>query len=334
MMARSFVRHGGRMLVVAVKALLLRNDRAALAVARVVDLILRWTSRKRGVALVYHAVGHPPGRPLEDLVPTLDSQLFEDQLRFLTSRYDVVPATRLLEAVERRRRGERFPVAVTLDDDLRCHRDISAAILRDAGVPATFFLTGMSLGQARAFWWERLQRAVDSGLLGPAARYEALAVASTDIRRAAQTIESMDPEQRDALDAELLRMTGPPPDTAGLRVHDVISLVEAGFDIGFHTLRHDALPTLSDGALRRAMTVGRAGLEAAVGGPVRSIAFPHGSVDARVPQAVAEAGFDAGFTVSGACVRARDDPSLLARWEPPFAEVATFSLGMLGRLIR
>ena len=73
-----------------------------------------------------------------------------------------------------------------------------------------------------------------------------------DARRAARA------RRRDAARAP----RSDPPD-AGLRAEDVRTLADAGFEVGFHTLRHDPLPQLDDEALRRAMVDGRAELEGA-----------------------------------------------------------------------
>ena len=74
-------------------------------------------------------------------------------------------AADILGAIRSRRRGERFPVAITFDDDLPEHVHEALPALRAAGVKATFFLNGASLDAPHAFWWEDLQRAVDGRLI-------------------------------------------------------------------------------------------------------------------------------------------------------------------------
>ena len=78
---------------------------------------LRLTARRRGLVLVYHAVGAANGNPARELVPPHGAASFEAHLRHLVWRYRVVAADDLLAAAAARRRGARFPVAVTFDDD-------------------------------------------------------------------------------------------------------------------------------------------------------------------------------------------------------------------------
>ncbi len=125
--------------------------------------LLRLSGRRAGLALVYHKLGDPPGDPRRELVPALSPRLFEAQLGHLARLYRVVPCRELQEAVAARRRGQRFPVAITFDDDLASHAGHALPALRAAGLPATFFLSGASLESPHRFWWERLQAAVDGG---------------------------------------------------------------------------------------------------------------------------------------------------------------------------
>src|SRR5205807_10488023 len=81
----------------------------------------RWSPLRRGVVIVYHGVGDPQGDWTRELLPTLGTRLFDSQLRHLRRRYHVVPASQILAAAAGRRRGKRFPVALTFDDDLLSH---------------------------------------------------------------------------------------------------------------------------------------------------------------------------------------------------------------------
>src|SRR3954447_12786756 len=106
-------------------------------------LVLRWRARlsssRAGVVLVYHRVGGAvSGDEDVEILPAVGRPEFERQLRELRRHYRVVPATQILAEVRSRRRGERFPVAITFDDDLREHVRDALPGLRDAGVTATF----------------------------------------------------------------------------------------------------------------------------------------------------------------------------------------------------
>jgi len=294
---------------------------ASLAIARALALALRLSGRRAGLVLVYHALAERTGDPERELVPPHGIALFEAQLRHLRGCYRLVRAEELLSAVVARRRGERFPIALTFDDDLVSHVRLAAPILQRVGAPATFFLCGASLERPHAFWWQRLQRAADEG--------HQLPIEGRDVHEVAARVESLSPEARDRMEEWLVQRLGPDPENEGLRSEHVNELVERGFEIGFHTLRHDRLTGLDDGALARAMTEGRAELEHAAARPLTAIAYPHGKADEEVARAAREAGFVLGFTGYQRPVVRASDPMLLGRFVPAHGPVAAFALQLV-----
>ncbi|HKP91539.1 MAG TPA: polysaccharide deacetylase family protein, partial [Thermoleophilaceae bacterium] len=163
------------------------------------EAALRRTRLRAGVALVYHRVDSPPSSPRESFDPRLDPALFRDQLAFLAARYRLVTASELPGAVATRERGGRFPVAVTFDDDLLSHVTDATPALHDARAPATFFLNAASLERPFSFWWQRLQRAVESGAAWPAPT-----AGARSVKEAGQRVEALDPATRDDLAEGLL----------------------------------------------------------------------------------------------------------------------------------
>ena len=277
----------------------------------------RLSASRSGLALMYHRVGDPQGDPDRDLVPRLGTRMFGRQLRLLRACFRIVPASELVAAVAARRRGQRIPVAITFDDDLACHAGEAAPLLRRAGLTATFFLSGASLERPFAFWWERLQAAVDRDW-EQACELVGATVAPADVHELAMSVQMMAPDERDAAAARLGEALGPDPEDAGIRAAQVRELVEAGFEVGFHTRRHDFLPDLEDDRLAAAMADGRAELEELAGRRLDTVAYPHGGVDQRVVRAAREAGFRYGFTTWPEAVGADTDPLLIGRVEGPF----------------
>ena len=295
---------------------------------------LRASALRAGLVLVYHKLGDPPGNPEREVVPALDPALFDDQLAHLARWYRVVPAADIQAAAGARRRGERFPVAISFDDDLRSHAEVALPGLRRAGLTATFFLSGASLNGPHRFWWERLQAAADHGIALTAALGPAVQPEGDSIHGWALAIESSTPDERRRVAAALEERIGPDPPDSGMRRAEVVALVEAGFDVAFHTLRHHRLPLLDDAELATALREGRAELEATVGRPVRSISYPHGKGDARVAAAAREAGYDRGFTGAAKVVRPGSDPLLLPRVEVEHSSPAGFARQLVATLER
>ena len=287
--------------------------------------------------IVYHRVGGPAsGDEDVEILPAVSAAEFERQLRHLRRHYRVVRAAEILEAARTRRRWQRYPVAITFDDDLAEHVSAALPALRRAGVTATFFLTGASLDEPHAFWWEDLQPTIDRRLVtpdrvphvdvGPALERSPRAILDL-----AGEIVRLTPEQRTEVAAALRAAVGPPKE-GGLRARDVRALAEAGCTVGFHTLRHDALPTLPDAELARALREGREALEAAAGEPVEVIGYPHGKADGRVAAAARSAGFTLGFTTARGAVSADTDPLRIPR---TVADLSARSLALrLARLLR
>jgi O-antigen/teichoic acid export membrane protein/peptidoglycan/xylan/chitin deacetylase (PgdA/CDA1 family) len=287
--------------------------------------LLRLSGLRAGAAIAWHRVGDPAGDPARELMPALGTDVFAAQLRHLRRLYRVVPARELPEAARARRRGQRFPVALTFDDDLASHADVAAPILRRQGLPATFFLTGATLREPTTFWWERLQVAVDEQLVTEGW------IESEGIHAAAKRVVDSAPPERD----ELLRTLERIPATAeeGLPAEAVRTLARDGLEVGFHTLRHATLTTLDDEELERALRDGRDDLEGVVGGPLSTIAYPHGRADERVGTASRAAGFRLGYTTRPRAVVAEGDPMLLGRLQAPFGS-ANLALELLRLLAR
>ena len=304
-------------------------------VASALHLALRWTGLKAGVALVYHRVDDDPGEAEGHLAACHRRRVFEAQLRHLRANYRPVAASELLTAVERRRRGDRFAVAITFDDDLRSHVEVSSPALRGRGIPGTFFLNG----SAAPFWWERLQSAYDAGV--PLRRFvpdlepaSAGAAAHLELHTAAKRIELMPPARRDEVAALLGREVPERPDWAGLDAADVSALARNGHEVGFHTRRHDRLPELDDEQLATAITEGRTELTEATGAPITSLSYPHGKADARVAGAALTAGYRYAYTTVREPVTPASDPLLLGRLEPSFISAGHLAVQALALLLR
>jgi peptidoglycan/xylan/chitin deacetylase (PgdA/CDA1 family) len=294
-------------------------------VARVVALallgVLRISKRRAGLVLVYHGLADVQGDPATELVPAHSTDRFEGHLRHLVARYRIVGLEELPRAVGVRSRGEPFPVAVTFDDDLASHLEVAAPILRRNGALATFFLSGASLAGKHAFWWQRLQVAHSE--------QAALPVEGRTLHEVAKRIEAMTPAERAEVESQLMVHDVEP----GLRSEQVRGLVEAGFDIGFHTLRHHVLTGLDDSSLEHALEEGRRALEDASGRALDTIAYPHGKADDRVARAAAAHGFRMGVTGRYEPVVPESDPMLLGRIEPTYGSDGRFALQVARTLL-
>jgi peptidoglycan/xylan/chitin deacetylase (PgdA/CDA1 family) len=307
----------------------------AVPLSRILARALRLSGRRRGIALVYHGVAAVTGDPEVELVPSHGVELLEAQIRYVARTYRVVPAADLQQAVAERRRGERFPVAITFDDDLASHVELALPILRRLGVTATFCLTGATLDGPSSFWWQQLQQAVDASPGRLADFFAALGAPRAEpprraVHELAGMIEKLEPAARDAFAKTL-------PDAAatadsGVSADGVRALVDAGMTIGLHTWRHDPLPPLDDRALAAAFSEGRDELEEVAGQRLVVVAYPHGRADERVSTAARHAGLRIGYTGVPRPVQATDDPLRLGRLTPSYRSARHLGVQMVAAL--
>jgi peptidoglycan/xylan/chitin deacetylase (PgdA/CDA1 family) len=297
--------------------------------AAVAERALRATGLRAGVAVAYHSLAERTGDPATELVPPHAVSLYAAQLRHLADRYAVVPAAALPDAVRTRRRGERFPVAITFDDDLASHAAAALPVLTRLELTATFFVSGASLEAPFSFWWERLQRAVGAGAPVADPSGSVAVVEPTSIRVIGRAVEALPAQERERWAEELAVAAGPDPPDAGMRAAEVGALAEAGMTIGFHTERHHPLTTLDDEELAAALARGRPRLEELVGAPVDVVGYPHGRADARVADAARNAGFRVGYTTAERAVTPGDDLLLLGRINPSYRSVGHFALQLV-----
>ena len=306
-------------------------------VASVVVTTLRLSRRRVGFVLLYHSTAATCRDPRLEISPSHPPRVYARQLLHVKRWYRVVEAADLLDAVARRRRGDRFPVAITFDDDLPEHAELAAPVLQRLGLPATFFLSGAALDRPFSFWWERLQRALDLDVRRAFATVDARAggrlSAEATVPELVQLVEDLEPAERVELARELASFVGPDPEDAGLRAAGARELVRAGMTIGFHTLRHDPLDSLDDRALDAALRHGRDRLDELAGRPIETIAYPHGRTDERVARAASGAGFTTGFAAAGLPVRPGDDPLLVPRITPSYRSAGHLAVQLVLHLV-
>jgi peptidoglycan/xylan/chitin deacetylase (PgdA/CDA1 family) len=103
-----------------------------------------------------------------------------------------------------------------------------------------------------------------------------------------------------------------------LAADDLRALVAAGLEIGSHTLTHAHLTTIAPEALHVELHDAKSTLEDLLGKPVPGFSYPYGELDARVREAVIDAGYQyAVSTRLGACTPGENPftlPRINMRW--------------------
>ena len=103
-----------------------------------------------------------------------------------------------------------------------------------------------------------------------------------------------------------------------LTADDLRELSAAGFEIGSHGMAHAHLTDLSDTELKTEVAESRRVLEDIIGAPVTGFSYPYGEWDARVRDAVMEAGYEYAVSTGKGILDPSADrfalPRLNVRW--------------------
>jgi peptidoglycan/xylan/chitin deacetylase (PgdA/CDA1 family) len=260
-------------------------------------------TRQRAAVLLWHRVA-PEGPQPHEVVPTVALARFREQLDLLMELGAVVPLAALDDASGS---GGRPRFALTFDDDdaRHAHHVLPALVERD--LPATFFLSGRWLHGRGPYWWELLEQDLArDGAEAVAARHGLSP--GLPAARIGQALTGSPVAQELA---DRARADGEPPMTQ----EQAATLLDAGMEIGFHTIDHEVLPALGETPLRAAVSAGREELATAMGTPLERFAYPHGRADDRTSVAVARAGYRSAWTTTKRTARPGDAPMLRGRWD-------------------
>jgi peptidoglycan/xylan/chitin deacetylase (PgdA/CDA1 family) len=277
--------------------------------------------RGRGTALLWHRIG-PAGPRSDETVPTVATASFAAQLDLLATLGDVVP----LAELEQPGRTSRPRFALTFDDDDAGHVRHTLPLLRERGLPATFFLSGRWLAGDGPYWWELLESRIRAEGAAAVATSYGLPAEADAPRIAAELTGTPEAE---ALAADAAAGSPPPMDRA-----DALELVDAGMEVGFHTRQHPSLPTLRSAQLRTALTAGRDELAADLGVAIERFAYPHGHLTPAVAVATAAAGYRRSWTTAKHTVGRDHDPFRLGRWDLGHLAVDVFRAALVRGLVR
>lgn len=276
--------------------------------------IVRGCFRRDLRVLAYHRVrGLDDGFAFDPGLISASPGAFRDQMMHLRDRFHPVTCREVVAALDGGPALPRDAVLVTFDDGYDDNHAIAFPILREAGVPATFFVaTGhIDSGLPYAYDWMAhlvLTATADSLRLPglgvdvplPMALAERRALVADLLDRLKYLDDAGQQAAIAALEADCRRPRSVGHPYCRPMTWDQLREMQAGgMEIGGHGVHHRMLAKLPDDALRAELAECHARLAAEMGVPPIAFSYPVGgpdAYDARVVDAVREQGFRIGFT--------------------------------------
>jgi peptidoglycan/xylan/chitin deacetylase (PgdA/CDA1 family) len=311
-----------------------------------------------GLILLYHRVAEAPSDP-QSLCVTPGH--FVAHLEILRKSGYPIRLQQLVEALQDGRLPDRA-VVVTFDDGYADNLHNAKVLLERHDIPATVFVTTGYLGHDREFWWDELEKLVlQPGTLPEMLRLnvngtvrlwdlaEAINYSEDDLERhrgwnvsatedptprqriyrsLCQLLRPLPERERRKVLDELLASAGAPPTVRrthrALSPEEVIRLGQGGLvEVGAHTVTHPVLSALPLAAQLAEIQESKGHLEAILGQPVMSFAYPYGGrsdYTAETVTAVREVGFVCTCSNFAGLVRRGTDQfqlprSLVRNWD-------------------
>jgi peptidoglycan/xylan/chitin deacetylase (PgdA/CDA1 family) len=272
---------------------------------------------RRGVVIWnYHRIGSAAGNPFDDGVFSATAEELAKHLRYLKKNFRLITMEEFLRGMET---GFAFlggaAAMVTFDDGYRDNFELALPVLKDVGVPATFFLPTEFLESRKLPWWDRIAYVVKK-TKEERIRLEYPVEVEIDlgggreeaIQRIIAIYKSAAAMEDGRFFASLESAAKVDVDEAGLARglfmdwEQTRKLVAAGMSIGAHTHTHPILARLAESQQRWELAESKRILEDRLNLKIAAFAYPVGSIGAfseTTKEVVRECGYRAAFSFYG-----------------------------------
>jgi peptidoglycan/xylan/chitin deacetylase (PgdA/CDA1 family) len=269
------------------------------------------------VVFTYHRIADPFTDHFYDPVISATPKSFRTQIKWLHSRFQIVALDELLSRLQAASPWRELVVLLTFDDGYRDNFDIAVPILREHGVPATFFIPTAFLESPQLPWWDHIAYVIKK----TTAQRLTLEMAPGSIMEPLKI--NIDPTQRSVAIMAIVRafldgtvideswflnqlevQAGVTVDSATLgrtlfmSWDQVGQLAGAGLTIGSHAHTHRKLAGLDEQSQLFELTESRRVLKQRLNREIRALAYPYGwpgTFSPRTRSLAAETGYDIAF---------------------------------------
>ena len=238
-----------------------------------VPALVRAISRNKVAILLYHDP---------------DPSVFNDHLRYLGERYNVVPFRRVVEALSSGNWLElpKNSLVINIDDGYRRNIELVPVCARH-GVEPTLYLCSHVAGTRRRFWSKLASGRSKHLRLVENRRLLA------KLRDEADYIPEREFKSREALSSSEIATMAPQ------------------FDFQSHGRYHFSLLTLDDAELSEELAASRKQVEVLTAGSCEHFSYPYGDYSQREIRAAKAAGYKTARTTRAGWVSSRSDPYVL-----------------------
>lgn len=208
----------------------------------------------------YHAVSDEPPPHLKYVLKIRNIKTFREDLEFLQKHFQPVDARQLLDAVTGKTHITRPHFHLTFDDGLKECSTVIAPILREKGIPATFFINTGFIGNREMFFRYKasllIDRLTELSPVQEKAFHETLNTLSIPPGNLKKRLLTVRYKQKEVLENLA--------ETAGLsfeaytvnkevymNAEDIAGLQQSGFTIGSHAIDHPLFANISGEERRR-----------------------------------------------------------------------------------
>ncbi|WP_017460535.1 polysaccharide deacetylase family protein [Dyella ginsengisoli] len=261
--------------------------------------------------LAYHRVITLPDPELFEFdleVVSASAERFREQMLLLRRKFHPISLGEVVRRIEAGQPMPRNAVAVTFDDGYDDNYRVAFPILRELGVPATFFVSTGHVDDGLPFAYDWLAHMVLSSteprLQLPEVGLDVRLPAGRDLRRKLvenllDRLKSLDDAAQAALITGLEKAWNMPRDRAvadcrPMGWSQLREMHQAGFEIGSHGVTHRMLAKLPQGELEWELSESHRVLERELGSAPSLLSYPVGgdrAFDARVIEAARAAGY-------------------------------------------
>jgi peptidoglycan/xylan/chitin deacetylase (PgdA/CDA1 family) len=272
--------------------------------------------------LAYHRVSPPQGAdyPFLDGIVSATPEDFEEQLRFVKKRFNVINFDIVSDIMLSGRGLPENPLVITFDDGYADNYEIAFNLLKKYGLTATVFVSTSFVDSGQPLWFDKSAYVINKIPEGPLAFDSANYNFDVNDSNRKQTIKavrdlflSVSNDERVRFMDELAQQSGIGIEQEHLDLvrplnwDQIKEMSDNGIEIGSHTVTHPYLTNLTRDQLEYELGESKRVIEQHTGRSVKSIAYPAGVYDKEVVDCAKRCGYQFGISYDHGIKRLNED---------------------------